>query len=54
MEWNNATRKHIPDDREFIPIQKIHDSRDKILKKLRWFCLNCSIDKPDVTVKYAE
>lgn len=54
MEWNNATRKHIPDNREFIPIQKIYDSKDKNLDNLRWFCPNCSIDKPDVTVKYAE
>ena len=54
MEWNNATRKYIPDDRDFIPIQNIYDSKDKNLENLRWFCPNCSIDKPDVIVKISK
>ena len=49
MEWNNATRSRIEkmgiDKEEFLPIQNAHDTNRK------WYCLSCSEDKPDVTVK---
>lgn len=55
FQWNNATRKHIPGDREFIAIQKVFDDRNNPLNmKLKWFCLNCSVDELDVTVKIVE
>lgn len=55
MEWNIATRKHIPKGKKFIPIQSIHDNPDDpINKNLKWFCPNCSIDKADVGVKLDE
>ncbi len=55
MEWNIATRKHIPKNRDFIPIQTIYDNPDAPdIKELKWFCPNCSIDKPDVGVKLDE
>lgn len=55
MEWNNATRKHTPENIEFIPIQTIFDNPNiPDLKELKWFCPNCSIDKPDVGVKLDE
>jgi rubredoxin len=55
MEWNIATRKHTPENRDFIPIQTIFDSPDTPnIKEFKWFCPNCSIDKPDVGVKLDE
>jgi hypothetical protein len=55
MEWNIATRKHIPENRDFIPIQTIFDNPDTPdIKELKWFCPNCSINKPDVGVKLDE
>ena len=52
MIWNNATRRKIKKDTEFIPIQHITDNPDDSkIKKLKWFCPNCSIDKPDVGVR---
>ena len=55
MEWNIATRKHIPKNRDFIPIQTIFDNPDAPdIKELKWFCPNCSINKPDVGVKFDE
>ena len=55
MEWNNATRRRIEPGRNFVPIQKVFDDKDNLLnKKLKWFCLNCSIEKPDVIVKLVE
>jgi rubredoxin len=55
MEWNISTRKHIPENRNFILIQTIYDNPDATdIKELKWFCPNCSIDKPDVGVKYDE
>jgi len=55
MEWNIATRKHTPENVEFIPIQTILDNPDTPdIKELKWFCPNCSINKPDVGVKLDE
>ena len=55
MEWNIAARKLTPNDKKFIPIQTVFDSPDTPdIKKLKWFCPNCSIDKPDVGVKFDE
>jgi acetone carboxylase gamma subunit len=55
MEWNIATRKNISKNKDFIPIQKIHDDPDAPnINVLKWFCPNCSIDKPDVKVKFDE
>jgi len=55
MEWNIATRKHTPENRDFIPIQTIFDKLDTPnIKDIKWFCPNCSIDKPDVGVKLDE
>ena len=53
VEWNIINRKIISNNKSFVPIQKIFDNPDDIkLKKLKWFCPNCSIDKPDVNVKF--
>lgn len=55
MEWNIATRKHISENKNFIPIHIIFDKPDAPdIKELKWFCPNCSIDKPDVGVKLDE
>ena len=55
MKWNIATRKHIPKGKEFIPIQSIYDNPDSPnINELKWFFPNCSIDKPDVGVKFDE
>jgi hypothetical protein len=55
MEWNIATRKHLTENKDFIPIQTIHDSPDAPnINELKWFCPNCSIDKPDVGVRLDE
>lgn len=55
MKWNIATRKNIPKNKDFIPIQKILDNPDvPDINDLKWFCPNCSIDRPDVGVKFDE
>ena len=55
MIWNNYTRRNLDTDIDFIPIQYIVDKPNyPRIKKLKWFCPNCSIDKPDVGVKLDE
>jgi len=55
MEWNISLRKHKPKRKDFIPIQTIFDNPDAPnINDLKWFCPNCSIDKPDVGVKLDE
>ncbi|PTX14828.1 hypothetical protein SAMN04488598_1612 [Halanaerobium congolense] len=52
MEWNNYTRRNKSENSEFIPIQTIYDNPDHPkAKKIKFFCPNCSINKPDVNVK---
>lgn len=55
MMWNIATRKYKPKGKGFIPIQTIFDKPDTPnIRNLKWFCPNCSIDTPDVGVKFDE
>jgi len=52
MIWNNYTRRNLDKNKDFIPIQYIADNPDDPkTKNLKWFCPNCSIDKPDVGVR---